>query len=71
MADTIAKKKERIKQETEEIEADISKNKKEDSDAEKKISECTAHFSDVMKKSKEKRKQWHLEVDNIFDHLVP
>jgi sugar lactone lactonase YvrE len=69
MADIIAKKKERIKQKTEEIEADISKNKKEDSNTEKKISECTAHFSDVIKKSKEKRKQWHLEVDDIFDHL--
>jgi hypothetical protein len=69
MADIIAKKKERIKRETEEIEADISKNKIQDSDVEKKIFKCTAHFSDVMEKSKEKRKQWHLEVDDIFDHL--
>jgi Mg2+ and Co2+ transporter CorA len=57
MADIITTKKERIKKETEEIEANISKNKKQDSDAEKKISKCTAHFSDVMKTSKEKRKQ--------------
>jgi hypothetical protein len=69
MAESITTKKERIKRETEEIEADISNNKKQDSDAEKKISKCTAHFSDVMKSSKEKRKQWHLEVDDIFDHL--
>jgi hypothetical protein len=69
MADIIAKKKKRIKRETEEIEVDILKNKKQDSDAEKKISKCTAHFSDLTKKSTEKRKQWHLEVDDIFDHL--
>jgi hypothetical protein len=69
MADIITTKKARIKRETEEIEAEISKNKKHDSEAEKKISKCTAHFSDVMKKGKEKRKQWHLEVDDIFDLL--
>jgi hypothetical protein len=69
MADIVTRKKERMKREIEEIKADISKNKKQDSDAEKKISKCTAHFSDLMKKSKEKRKQWHLEVDDIFDHV--
>jgi hypothetical protein len=69
MADIITAKKERIKREIEEIEANISKNKKYDSDAEKKISKCTTHFSNVIKTSKEKRKQWHQEVDDIFDHL--
>jgi hypothetical protein len=69
MADTITAKKERIKRETEELEADISKNQKQDSDAEQKISKCMAHFSDVMKEGKEKRTQWHQEVDDIFDHL--
>ncbi|XP_056020074.1 tripartite motif-containing protein 45-like [Ostrea edulis] len=69
MADIITAKKERIKRETEEIEGDIiSKNKKQDSDVEK-ISTCTAHFSGLIKKGKDQRKQWHLEVDDIFDHL--
>jgi hypothetical protein len=70
MADIITKKKESIKRVTEEIETNvISKSKKQDSEAEKKISECIAHFSDLMKKGKDKRKQWHQEVDDIFDHL--
>jgi sugar lactone lactonase YvrE len=66
MADIITLKKERIGSETEEI---ISKIKEQDLDAEMKLSKCTAHYSNLMKESKEKRKQWHVEVDDIFDHL--
>ncbi|XP_056000075.1 uncharacterized protein LOC130048055 [Ostrea edulis] len=70
MADIISRKRENIKRETEEIESSIIlKNKSCDADVEKKISKSKAHYSDLEKQAKDKRKKWHLEVDNIFDTL--
>ncbi|XP_048740908.2 tripartite motif-containing protein 45-like isoform X1 [Ostrea edulis] len=70
IADIIAGKKENIKRETEEIESSIiPKNKSYDADVEKKISKSKAHYSDLEKEAKDKRKKWHLEVDDIFDTL--
>ncbi|XP_048741975.2 tripartite motif-containing protein 3-like [Ostrea edulis] len=70
MADIVARKRKNIKRETEEIESSIiPKNKSCDADAEKKISKSKAHYSGLEKEAKDKRKKWHLEVDNIFDTL--
>ncbi|XP_056021525.1 uncharacterized protein LOC130046577 [Ostrea edulis] len=70
MSDIIARKRENIKRETEEIESNIiPKNKSCDADVEKKISKTKVHYSDLEKEAKDKRKKWHLEVDDIFDKL--
>ncbi|XP_056000109.1 tripartite motif-containing protein 3-like [Ostrea edulis] len=70
MTDIIARKRENIKRETEEIESSIiPKNKSYDADVEKKIRKSKTHYSYLEKEAKDKRKKWHLEVDNIFDKL--
>ncbi|XP_048741974.2 tripartite motif-containing protein 3-like [Ostrea edulis] len=70
MADIIARKRENIKRETEEIESSIiPKNKSYDVDVEKKICKSKTHYSYLEKEAKDKRKKWHLEVDDIFDKL--
>jgi hypothetical protein len=70
IADVIAKMKENIKRETEVIESSlITKNKSSDADVEKKISKSKARYSDFEKEAKDKRKIWHIEIDNIFDNL--
>ncbi|XP_056000080.1 uncharacterized protein LOC125667451 [Ostrea edulis] len=70
ITDIIARRKEDIEKETEEIESSIiPKNKSCDADVEKKISKSKAHYSGLEKEAKDKRKKWHLEVDDIFDKL--
>ncbi|XP_048729122.1 tripartite motif-containing protein 45-like [Ostrea edulis] len=69
ITDIIVKKKEKIKTEIEEMEDIVSKNKTHDAETEKKISQTMTHFSDLEKQAKDHRKQWHLEVDIIFDKL--
>ncbi|XP_055999941.1 uncharacterized protein LOC125656567 [Ostrea edulis] len=67
MADIVAKKKEKIKKETEEMEKIISKNIECDANAEEKLSKSLTYNSDLAKQAEDQRKIWHLEVDNIFD----
>ncbi|XP_061183335.1 uncharacterized protein LOC133191606 [Saccostrea echinata] len=69
MADIIVKKKEEIKRENEEIEFIISKNTAQDVDVENNLSVSMVHFADIEKHATDQRKQWHLEVDNIFGNL--
>ncbi|XP_048743801.2 tripartite motif-containing protein 45-like [Ostrea edulis] len=70
IADIIDRKRENIKRETDEIESSIiPKIKSCDADAEKKFFMSTAYYSDLENEAKDKRKKWHLEVDNIFDKL--
>jgi hypothetical protein len=69
IADIIAHKKENIKRETENIEEMISQNKARDTAAEKSISKSASHYSDLGGQAKDKRKQWHVQVDSIFDTL--
>ncbi|XP_062569815.1 uncharacterized protein LOC134231865 [Saccostrea cucullata] len=65
----IAMKREKIKQETGEIEGIILKTTRQDSDTENKISQSMAHYTDLQKQTNDHRKQWHLEVDNIFNKM--
>ncbi|XP_061182729.1 E3 ubiquitin-protein ligase Midline-1-like [Saccostrea echinata] len=69
MADIIATKKENIKKETEEIEANIPKYTAQDKGTENKISKFMAHYADLQKQTNDNRIQWHLEVDNIFNKM--
>ncbi|XP_062595065.1 E3 ubiquitin-protein ligase Midline-1-like [Saccostrea cucullata] len=65
----IALKREKIKQETEEIEGIILKTTTQDSDTENKISQSLAQYADLQKQTNDHRNQWHLEVDNIFNKM--
>ncbi|XP_011423828.3 uncharacterized protein [Magallana gigas] len=66
----IGRKKETIKNETNEIEKFIlPKNKTLDILTDNKISLINSRFEDFEKQTKDQRKRWHLEVDNIFDKL--
>ncbi|XP_048741994.2 uncharacterized protein LOC125655661 [Ostrea edulis] len=67
MVDIVARKREKIKRETEEIQKIISKNKAYDATAENKLSKFLIYLSDLAKQTKDQRKLWHLEVDAIFD----
>ncbi|XP_061183060.1 tripartite motif-containing protein 3-like [Saccostrea echinata] len=69
MADIIATKREKIKKETEEIEANIPKNTAQDKGTENKISKFMALYTDLQKQANDHRNQWHLEVDNIFNKI--
>ncbi|XP_062583958.1 E3 ubiquitin-protein ligase TRIM71-like [Saccostrea cucullata] len=69
MDKTVALKRQKIKEETGEIEGIILKATTQDSDTENKISKSIAQFTDLQKQTKDQRKQWHLEVDNIFNKL--
>ncbi|XP_061177792.1 uncharacterized protein LOC133186579 [Saccostrea echinata] len=69
MADIITKMREKIKRETEEIEGIIPNNREKDTDAENEISCSTAHFVQLEIQAKNQRKQWHLEVDTIFNKI--
>ncbi|XP_061182712.1 uncharacterized protein LOC133191586 [Saccostrea echinata] len=69
MTDIIATKREKIKKETEEIEAIISKNTAQDKGTENKISKFMAHYTDLQKQTNDNRNQWHLEVDNTFNKM--
>ncbi|XP_062588234.1 uncharacterized protein LOC134249893 [Saccostrea cucullata] len=69
MADIISRKREKIKRETEEIEGIISKNTAQDKGIENKILKSMAHYTDLQKTTYDNRKQWHLEVDNIFNKM--
>ncbi|XP_061182726.1 E3 ubiquitin-protein ligase Midline-1-like [Saccostrea echinata] len=69
MADIIATNREKIKKETEKIEAFIKKNTAQEIDIENKISESMAHYEDLQNQTKDHRQQWHLEVDNIFNKM--
>ncbi|XP_062599425.1 tripartite motif-containing protein 3-like [Saccostrea cucullata] len=69
MADVITKVREKVKRETEQIEAIIPQNREKDTEAENKISKSMVHFVQLEKQAKNQRKQWHLEVDNIFNKM--
>ncbi|XP_048733401.2 E3 ubiquitin-protein ligase TRIM71-like [Ostrea edulis] len=69
MADSIVQKKETIKRETKEIEDIILQSKAYDEVAEKKINKSVSCTSDLDQQAKNERKQWHLQVDHIFDAL--
>ncbi|XP_062588549.1 E3 ubiquitin-protein ligase TRIM71-like [Saccostrea cucullata] len=69
MDKVIAVKREKIKQETGEIEGLILKTTTQDSDTENKISKSITHFTDLQRQTNDHRKQWHLEVDNIFNKM--
>ncbi|XP_061182711.1 protein wech-like [Saccostrea echinata] len=69
MADIITKMREKIKRETEEIEGIIPNIREKDADTENKISKSMAHFVQLKKQAKNQRKQWHLEVDTIFNKM--
>ncbi|XP_062600631.1 uncharacterized protein LOC134262272 [Saccostrea cucullata] len=69
MSDFIAAKREKIKRETEEIEGIILKSTTQDNVTENKISKSMAHYADLQKQTTDYRKQWHLEVDNIFNKM--
>ncbi|XP_062622405.1 uncharacterized protein LOC134283894 [Saccostrea cucullata] len=69
MADIIAAKREKIKRETEKIEDIISENTAQDKSTETKLSKSMAHYADLQKQTKDNRKHWHLEVDNIFNKM--
>ncbi|XP_061177730.1 tripartite motif-containing protein 2-like [Saccostrea echinata] len=68
-SDIVASKRGKIKEETEEIEGIIQKNTAQDIDTENKISKSTAHYADLQKQTNDHRKQWRLEVDNIFNKI--
>ncbi|XP_062571890.1 E3 ubiquitin-protein ligase TRIM45-like [Saccostrea cucullata] len=65
----IALKREKIKQETGEIEGIILKTTTQDSDTENKISKSMIHYTNLQKQATDQRKQWHQEVDNIFNKM--
>ncbi|XP_062599779.1 E3 ubiquitin-protein ligase TRIM71-like [Saccostrea cucullata] len=69
MVDIIVRKKEEIDRENEEIELIISKNSALDTDVENNLSVSVVHFADIEKQATDQRKQWHLEVDNIFNKM--
>ncbi|XP_062583959.1 E3 ubiquitin-protein ligase TRIM71-like [Saccostrea cucullata] len=65
----VALRREKIKQETAEIEDIILKTTTQDLDTENKISKAMAHYEDFQKQTNDYREQWHLEVDNIYNKL--
>ncbi|XP_062569816.1 uncharacterized protein LOC134231866 [Saccostrea cucullata] len=65
----IAMKREKIKQETGQVEGIILKTTMQDVDTENKISQSMAHYEDLKKKTRDNRNQWHLEVDKIFNKM--
>ncbi|XP_062603542.1 uncharacterized protein LOC134265338 [Saccostrea cucullata] len=69
MADIIARKREMIKRETEQIENIILKNTAQNKVNEKEISQSMGHYADLQKQTNDHRNQWHLEVDNIFNKM--